>query len=466
MAGVFADTILRPMLATGICKNGRRHIEFVYQHPLIIEFLHHRLELRPEPMPVEINLRHLKAFLAVAETGRVSHGAASIYRAQSAVTRSVLELEAGLGVPLFERSAAGMSLTVYGEALLTRARRTVEQFELGRREVSDLLERPVPATASIFSLLVGVRRLAALVALTELHNMPAAARSIGVTQPAVSAAIREIEGGLGATLFERSSRGLLPSRAALALAHRVRLALDELRQAQEEIAALQGVMSGSVRVGATPFGRTAILPRAVARLLRRHPAVRVSVTEGPFDTLAVDLRAGRLDMIVAAMRPLVAGSDFAGEALLEDQLSLIVRAGHPLTRVRPLSFQELSDVDWVLARPSTPTRQLFEKAWAQHHSTAAKVVAETSSLAMNRGLLMESDAVTALSRHEIEYELRFGMLAMLPIDMPELRHHIGLIWRAQSIAAPAAEALMKSIRETVSDLDPHDPSESESMLRR
>ncbi len=437
-----------------------RYIEFVYLNLLIIKPLPQRLERRPEPMTAEINLRHLKAFLAVAETGRVSHGAASIYRAQSAVTRSVLELEAGLGVPLFERSAAGMSLTVYGEALLTRATRTVEQFELGRREVSDLLGRPVPASASIFSLLVGARRLAALVALTELHNMPAAARSIGVSQPAVSAAIREIEGGLGATLFERSSRGLLPSRAALALARRVRLALDELRQAREEIAALQGVMSGSVRVGATPFGRTAILPRAVARLLRRHPAVRVSVTEGPFDTLAVDLRAGRLDMIVAAMRPLAAGSDLEGEALLEDQLSLIVRAGHPLTRVRPLSFQDLAEADWVLARPSTPTRQLFEKAWAQHHSTAAKVVAETSSLAMNRGLLMESDAVTALSRHEIEYELRFGMLAMLPIDMPELRHHIGLIWRAQSIAAPAAEALMKSIRETVLDLDPQDPREA------
>lgn len=437
-----------------------RHIEFVYLNLLIIEPLPHRAELRPKRMTAEVNLRHLKAFLAVAETGRVSHGAASIYRAQSAVTRSVLELEAGLGVPLFERSAAGMSLTVYGEALLTRAKRTVEQFELGRREVSDILERPVPASASIFSLLVGTRRLAALVALTELHNMPAAAKSIGVTQPAVSAAIREIEGGLGATLFERSSRGLLPSRAALALAQRVRLALDELRRAREEIAALQGVMSGSVRVGATPFGRTAILPRAVARLLQRHPSVRVSVTEGPFDTLAVDLRAGRLDMIVAAMRPLVAGSDLAGEALLEDQLSLIVRAGHPLTRVRPLSFHALVDAAWVLSRSSTPTRQLFEKAWAQHHATPAKVVAETSSLAMNRGLLMESDAITALSRHEIEYELRFGMLAMLPIDMPELRHHIGLIWRAQSIAAPAAEALMKSIRETVSDLDPKDPSEA------
>jgi len=298
------------------------------------------------------------------------------------------------------------------------------------------------------------------VALTESRNMPDAARHVGVTQPAISAAISEIEGSLGTSLFERTPRGLIPSRAALALARRVRLALDELRKAVEEIAALQGVFRGRVRVGATPFGRTAILPRAVARLLRDHPAVQVAVTEGPFDTLAVDLRAGKLDMIVAALRPLAPGSDLVGEPLLEDQLSLIVRAGHPLTRVRPLSFRDLAEVGWVLARPGTPTRELFEKAWAMHHAGPAQVVTETSSLAMNRGLLMESDAVTALSRHEIEHELRFGMLAMLPIDMPELRHHIGLIRRAGSIPAPAAQALMNTIRQSASDLDPQDPSES------
>lgn len=411
-------------------------------------------------MTSEINLRHLKAFIAVAKTGRVSHGAASIYRAQSAVTRSVLELESRLRVALFERSATGMTLTVYGEAVLSRAERAVAQLELGRQEVSDALERSIPVSAPVFSLLVGVRRLSALVALTESQNMPDVARRLGVTQPAISAAIREIEAGLGTSLFERTPRGLIPSPAALALARRIRLALDELRKAVEEIAALKGVLSGRVRVGATPFGRTAILPRAVARLLRHYPAVRVSVTEGPFDTLAVDLRAGKLDMIIAALRPLVPGSDLVGEPLLEDQLSLIVRAGHPLTRMRPLSFRDLAEVSWVLARLTTPTRQLFDRAWALHHDTPARVLTETSSLAMNRGLLMESNAVTALSRHEVEYELRFGMLAMLPIDMPELRHQIGLIRRAGSIPAPAAQALMNMIRQTVSDLDPQDPSES------
>jgi len=122
-------------------------------------------------------------------------------------------------------------------------------------------------------------------------------------------------------------------------------------------------------------------------------------------------------------------------------------------------MQDLKYASWVLGRTSTPTRQLFDRAWANYFDTPAKVVTETSSLAMNRGLLMESDAITALSRHEVEHELRFGMLAMLPLDLPELRHHIGLIQREGSLPAPAAEALMKTIRLTVEDLNPVDPSE-------
>ncbi len=410
-------------------------------------------------MPNMINLRHLKAFLAVAETGRVSRGAMRIYRAQSAVTRSILELEGSLGVKLFERNAVGMVLTVYGEALLWRAQRAVAELATAGREVAEAHGQPVAASAPVFSLQVGTRRLAALVALAELRNMPDAAKRVGITQPAVSAAVRDIEGGLKIRLFDRTPRGLVPTAAALALTRRIRLALDELRQAAEELAALQGMMRGIARIGATPFGRTAILPRAAARLLRMHPSVRISVTEGPFDTLAVALRAGELDMVLAALRPFPVGSDLDGEPLIDDQLSLVVRAGHPLTRVRPFSLAALLDAGWILGRTGTLSRQMFDKAWEGTGFAHPTVVAETASLAMNRGLLMESDFVTVLSRHEIEHELRFGMLALLPIEIPELRHQVGLIRRAGSIPSPAAEALIAAIRQAVTDLDPHDPVE-------
>src|SRR4030081_196919 len=68
-------------------------------------------------------LRHVRAFLAVADQGSVNRAGAALFRAQSAVSRSIRKLEYELGVELFERRARGMLLTGYGRALLVRARR-------------------------------------------------------------------------------------------------------------------------------------------------------------------------------------------------------------------------------------------------------------------------------------------------------------------------------------------------------
>ena len=395
------------------------------------------------------SLRQVKAFLAVADHGSVSRAAGKLYRAQSAVTRLVLDLEAAVGVPLFERRPAGMRTTVFGEAFERRARRAALEFDHARREVTEIAGRRVHPTAPVFSMQVGERRLAALIALTESHHMPAVAEKLGVTQPAVSAALRELEDGLGIPLFERTPRGLIPSDAALVLARRARLALNELSLALEEIAALQGIMQGRVRVGALPLGRTAILPRAVARLLESHPAIHVSVIEGPFDTLAVALRSGELDFIFGALREFPYGSDLAGNALLEDRLSIVVRSGHPLTRRRGLTLADLGSRKWVLNRESTPARTLLDRAFSAQGLAPPQDVVETASLAMTRGLLIEGDFLTALSRHQIEHELRFGMLAILPIELPQTVRRIGIMQRRDSAPSPAASLLGEEIRVAV-----------------
>lgn len=408
-------------------------------------------------MDPEPGLRHVKVFLTVAESGSVSGAAKRLLRAQSAVTRSIMEIEAAVGAPLFERRPTGMGLTVFGEAYLRRARRAAAEFETARREVSEAAGRSLPDSSPVFSMRIGSRRLAAVVALTELHHMPDVARQLHITQPAVSAAVREIESVLGIVLFHRTSRGLLPTAAALALARRAKLASAELRFAQEEIAALRGVTLGRVSIGALPFGRTAILPRAVTRLLRAHPEIQIAVVEGPFETLVVSLRSGDLDFIFGALREFPSGSDLAGEPMLSDRLSVIVRAGHPLTRRRRISLADLGGAHWVLNRAGTPARTRLDAAFHACGLPAPHNPVETSSLAMTRGLLLESDCLTALSRHQIEHELRFGMLALLPIDLPETSRTIGLIRRRNAVASPAGEALAAEIGRAVKDLDPEDP---------
>jgi LysR family transcriptional regulator of gallate degradation len=85
---------------------------------------------------LQINLRHLQAFSAVAATGSVTQAADTLFRVASAVTRAVAELEASLGVSLFERKARGMLMNGYGEAVRARAQRVEQEFAAACQELA------------------------------------------------------------------------------------------------------------------------------------------------------------------------------------------------------------------------------------------------------------------------------------------------------------------------------------------
>lgn len=398
-----------------------------------------------------INLRHLRAFIAVAASGGVSKAAERLLRAQSVVTRAVHELEDKLKVPLFERRPSGMEITNYGRALLARAQRAAAQFEQAHADMQVLCGKGLPSPrAPVFSMQAANRRLQAFVLLLDVHHMSEVARRLGITQPAVSAAVRELEESLRVALFTRTPRGLFPTPAARALALRIKLAFTELRHAAEEIASLQGITAGHVHVGALALSRAAIIvPRAIARVVARHPGLRINAVEGAFATQEEALRAGELDFVFGALRDFPRDSDLEGEALLEDRLSLTVRGGHPLTRRRFPGWDKLCAYPWVLNRPGTPGRERLEAAFRARGVEAPRVVVETGSLAMTRALLLESDCVTALSPHQFEHELRAKLLATLPFDLPETTRLIGFIRRRGSVLAPSAELLIGALREVV-----------------
>src|SRR6266480_4787345 len=98
-------------------------------------------------------LRHVRAFLAVADQGSVNRAGAALFRAQSAVSRSIHKLEYELGVELFERRSRGMLLTEYGRALLVRARRVHAEMQRARTELASLVGKGGVRNAAIFGML-------------------------------------------------------------------------------------------------------------------------------------------------------------------------------------------------------------------------------------------------------------------------------------------------------------------------
>ncbi|WP_245845136.1 LysR family transcriptional regulator [Noviherbaspirillum humi] len=397
-----------------------------------------------------ISLRHLRAFIAVAELGSATRAAEHLYRAQSAVTRSIHELETGLNVELFERRATGMLCTAFGNALLYRARRAMQEFELGAQEVNGKsVETQGGVKTRVPSGLLNERRLVAFIKLAESGHMPTVAKALGVSQPAVSSAINDLEESVGVALFKRTSKGMLPTDAGEQLTFRVKRALTELRHVDADLANLKGTVEGKVVIGALPLGRTFILPKAISNVLARHPRLRFSTIEGPFDTLAASLRAGDIDFIFGALRPADYARDLVGTPLLDESMAVIVRGGHPLAGKPGLTLAELANAQWVLSSIGTPARGLLNQAFASQELKPPSPAVETSDLALLRGLLLHSDMVTAISARQLEYEIGAGVLKALDVVLPNTSRVIGITQRAESHPSPGAVALMEEIRQVV-----------------
>ena len=401
-----------------------------------------------------INLRHLRALTAVAAAGSISAAAEGLFRVSSAVTRSIAELEEALGRPLFERRARGMALNAYGELALARALRIEQEFEAARTQL--VVRGGIGLRADVQSLFASIlngRRLAVIASLAEKRNMPAVAREFGITQPAISVALKDLETGLGVALFERSARGLMPTLAGEIVAFHFKRVLAELRHILPDIAASEGVLQGSVNVGALPLGRTQVLPLAIASLLSAHPGLHVATVESPYDALAASLRSGDIDFILGALRVGTEAKDLQQEVLFEDRISLIARAGHPLTRGARINFAGLRQSTWVLSRQGSPSRELLERFFSLARQTPPVPAVETGDLAVLRGLLLESDMVTAISAHQLRYEIRDGSLAVLDFALEQTRRDIGLTQRIGCFPSPGARALMDAIRNVVGTSD-------------
>jgi len=394
---------------------------------------------------MQLELRHLRAFLAVAEQGSANRAGAALFRAQSAISRSIRKLETELGAELFERRARGMLLTEYGRALLLRARRVHGEMQRAHAELAAVTDKGAVRNTAVFGMLTRERRVRAFVALSEQHHMPSVAESLGITQPAVSLGIRQLEDMVGTPLFERTARGMIPTSAGAVLALRLKRAMAEIRHAAADIDALRGITQGTVTVGALPLGRTRLLPESIAGVIAKFPGLRVATMEGSFENLAASLRAGDIDFILGALRPPEFASDLEARPLVDVELAIVVRNGHPLSKRRTLARRELSGARWVLPRLNTPNRTLFERALKHRGLPRPQVVVETSDLAVLRGVLLNSDLVTAVSPHQLSYELASELLVSLPFPLPDTRRVIGITRRSDSVASPGARILMEEI---------------------
>lgn len=394
----------------------------------------------------------------------LTRAAEKLGRSQSAVTRSVLDLEQFLGVRLFERTATGMAKTREGEVLFRRVRSALDHMAGAGRFLAPNgssghgSQNVVP---HFLDLDIGNPYVFAFLAVGDHRDIQQAARSLGVAPWTVRKLIADLEGQLATRLFDRAPRGIVyPTDFAQALAKATKRALWEIRAGLDELRSLDGRVEGQVRIGVMSTARSFIVPRAIHRLHERHPRVLVDIFWANYDDLKLALSCGEIDFIVGTLRTEeLASADNVAESLLQDRVAVIARAGHPLSRARDVELPDLLRLDWLLPPPHFPLRRWFRSVLESQGLREPPPFIQTASLAILRGVLLESDCVALSTQLQCWHDIvEHGHLAVLPVGALSRAHarhpfHLHLTRRADAVLSPASQALCRLVAEVAREVE-------------
>lgn len=295
---------------------------------------------------------------------------------------------------------------------------------------------------------IKTRQMVLLAHLDRERSVLRAADAAGMSQPAASKLLRELEEAMGVALFERHARGVEPNAYGEIVMRHAHTVLSELRRAQEEVEALKRGQRYRVAIGCVLSPATDLLPMALSLLAQRHPQMLVSVEMDTSRQMVERLLEGQLDIVIGRVVDAEHAAELAFEALADEPHSLIARAGHPLARRRRLRLEDLVEHTWVLPPVGSLLRDRLDALFLQRGLPLPSRVVQTQSVPMITNLLRRSDMLVALPEETVRPYCDAGMLRVLPLALNLRLDAFGLITRRGHALSPHAVEALQVLRET------------------
>jgi DNA-binding transcriptional LysR family regulator len=292
------------------------------------------------------------------------------------------------------------------------------------------------------------RQLILLVHLDDHRCVVRAAESAGMTQPAASKLLRDIETAVDAKLFERHARGIVPTWYGEIWVRHARLALLEMNLAQDEIVALKSGQTGKVAIGTVLSPGTNLIPMTVARIKQQFPSMVISIELDASKPLVEKLLQGQLDMLVARVLDWQESDGLSFEPLADERHAVIAGRGHPLAGQRNLQLEDLVDQAWVLPPPGSLVRDRMVSVFMDRGLALPRNLVQTNSHPIITSLLRMTNMIAPLPREAVQPECDRGDLTVLMEDIGLTIGNFGIVTRGAHRLSPGARIMMEALRET------------------
>jgi len=234
-------------------------------------------------------------------------------------------------------------------------------------------------------------------AIYDSGKLQLASEAAGISQPAASRMLSEIESEVGSPLFDRLPRGMAATPIGEAFVRRARTILSEVDALTKEVAQLRGGSAGAVRVGAVTGPAVGALVPALAELRKTAPDIEPTIEVAPSVTLVRGLEEGRFDFVIArigATSDIRSLEAFPGRT---EEVSLLARTGHPLAG-RPVTLKDTLRYEFVIQEPGSPIRTALENALLENRFPIPDKVTNSSSLLIALSVISGSDAIAPQTR--------------------------------------------------------------------
>lgn len=293
-----------------------------------------------------------------------------------------------------------------------------------------------------------LRHFEILLAIDRYGSLTATADALGISQPAVSQSLAEVEAALGVPLFVRG-RQIRPSPSLCVVLHHARRMVADSVDLEAGLRAVAAGALGSVRIGSMLVTSAGLLPRALLKIgdAQSQP-VRIEVVEDTAAGLWSRFERHELDIIVGRLDERAFDRRVRCEALFTDPHHVVAGRAHPLSRASKVSWRKAAGFPWILPPANTALRRAIDSTFLEHGLAPPSAWLESTSSTLNQELMRHTGCLAVVSGTAARHFEGLGLLATLPLRLKYDVGPVGMVWNTPA-PGPALARVMQALRDAV-----------------
>jgi DNA-binding transcriptional LysR family regulator len=279
-----------------------------------------------------------------------------------------------------------------------------------------------------------LKQFKAIQAIVSNGKIVNAAKVLGLSPPAVTIQLRQVEEEIGLALFDRTSDGMRPTAAGLAVVDAAQAIEERLRLLQDQMDAIKGVRSGSLRLGVVSTAKY-FAPSLMAAFMKEHPDIEMRLVVGNRAETIASLKNHDVDIALMGRPP--KDVPVRASAFGDHPLVIVAPPDHPMAAAREISKERIAEEHFLIREPGSGTRISLEIFLADVPGRIDDLGVEMGSNETIKQAVMAGLGIAFISAHTIASEVEAGRLVILDVVGMPIRRQWFAVMRTDHATSPA-----------------------------